>query len=116
MRRPRILVALLGLGLLGLVNACGGDDDDSAQASQAEKCETFKKTVARCYDTSCQTDTSSFCGCWQQGLDMNATNCECVPRNMDIACQTVDLDKIDPAQFNCSAAMSALGNFCTDSS
>lgn len=110
MRRLATTLALLGLGL-GLSSACSGDDDDDNDDNDA-KCETFKQVVVDCYDSGCEGNSSAFCGCWQQQKDIDPQTCECAPLNLDALCVIVDLDNVNPAQYNCDAAMDVVGSFC----
>ena len=90
---------------------CGEDDEDD---SDAEKCDAFLEVVVACYDGYCQGSGANVpaCQCWNNGQDINVNTCECIPLHLELACQIIDLDQVDPNAYDCSAATSAISGIC----
>ena len=106
---PRVLVVLM------MVFACGCSDDDDDEDNDSfdqQKCDELVDVATECFDGFCTGSSSAFCGCWNNGQDINGSTCECVPLNLEAACRAVDLENIDPSQYNCSAATSIVSDIC----
>jgi hypothetical protein len=99
MRRIRWLLATTMLG-------CGASDE--------KVCDWLVSDTHVCYDDYCDNDGegTAFCDCWDQGMDLNITDCECIPLDLEAACDVLDLSDYQEGDFNCSAASDALSNVC----
>jgi hypothetical protein len=87
-------------------SGCGGDNS-------SDKCNQLKSLVTDCYDGWCAGEgaNSAYCGCWQQGKDLNVNDCSCIPLNLNPLCDFVDLDNWN-GQYDCSAATSIVAGYC----
>jgi len=106
-RSVALAVALFALLAIG----CETEDNGA-------KCEEVKALLNDCYTSSCMTagaESSSFCGCWNQDLDLNVLTCSCVQRQEDAVCEVYNLDSFSVAGFSCTNAMDYLAGQCTDS-
>ena len=70
------------------------------------------QVVTECYDARCVGSLSRFCACWIQGMDLDPETCVCVPRDLAAVCEPTNLMLIDPANYNCDAAMGYVESLC----
>lgn len=104
-----VLVALT----MVLACGCGDDEDDEDDDSfDQQKCDELVDVATECFDSFCGGSSVAFCGCWNAGQDINVSSCECVPLNLEAACQAVNLENFDRSQYNCSAATSIVSDLC----
>jgi hypothetical protein len=100
---------------LMVVFACGcgdEDDEDDDDSFDQQKCDQLVDVATECFDSFCASSSVAFCGCWNNGQDINVSTCECAPLDLEVACQQVDLENFDPSQYNCSAATTIVSDFC----
>ena len=106
------MVARLTLALaICLTLGCEAEDN-------AAKCEEVKTVLNDCYTSSCEAagaESSSFCACWNQDLDLNVLTCSCVERQEDAVCDVYNLDTFSVSGFSCTNAMDYLAGQCTNS-
>jgi hypothetical protein len=77
-------------------------------SSKQAQCDDFVGQIQTCYDGHCATTDSAFCDCWNDGMDMSAVDCSCVPLDLDAVCDIVDL----PADLDCAVAAASVDNMC----
>ena len=102
---------VLVISMLLLACGCDDDEEDDDSADQ-QKCEELKDVATECFDGFCSTSSVAFCGCWNNGQDINVSTCECAPLDLDAVCAAINLDDFDRSQYNCSAATTVVSDFC----
>ena len=105
MRRQLGFAATVAIGLTI------GCNNDSEADSQEEACQNAIDVVSSCYDEGCRTSSSTFCNCWRQNMDMDAT-CTCIPQDIHLICEIYNVDIFDASTYDCAAAMTAVESFC----
>lgn len=93
--------------LMPMLAACNGEE---------KRCETFVDDATACYDSFCSDDGSdaAFCACWDQGEDIDISTCDCVPLDLTLACDALDLSDYEEAQFDCDAATALVEDICDE--
>ena len=95
-------------------NTGANANDDVGEDELSEKCDEIIDVVVSCYDDFCAEEgvDTAFCGCWNQDMDIETASCECVPQNVEMVCDVIDLDDVDPADYDCVAATDVVASLC----
>ncbi|AKU92050.1 hypothetical protein [Vulgatibacter incomptus] len=71
--------ALLGFALVLALGGCGRESkDDGDPLTQGERCVLVQEQAEACVESFCASGkASAFCGCYDQGLDLDTRTCTC---------------------------------------
>jgi hypothetical protein len=99
--------------LLAAVCACSNEPDND-EDSDARKCDALLDAVYGCFDEYCAGAGTSepFCQCWAAGQSIDVATCACVPENFAATCDDVNLDEVDPTEYDCPRATSLVSEPC----
>ncbi len=88
------------------IQTCSSDGSDysSCDCSAQLACQKLVAQATTCFDDYCTHSeaAASFCACWRQGADLNASRCACTERALEAAC--VGPSAVDPESFDCAQA------------
>ncbi len=90
---------------------CDADDDNNDQT-----CQILISKATECFNNWCTNAGAGTgtCLCWEQEMDINPATCSCTPLYLNLLCEFVDLDKINPYAYNCNAATDFIDDTCVD--
>lgn len=80
----------------------------AACSSEAAQCQDYIAQTEACYDDHCGASDSSFCECWNDGMDIDLASCDCIPLDLEPICDMIEL----PATLDCATASATVDNFC----
>ena len=91
-------------------SAGAGGDAGAPGNPNSETCPELQ-AVKNCMDAFCQLTTNPFCTCFKRGLDLGA-NCMCKTFNAAKFCADAQAAGVDPANYDCPSATSAVATMC----
>lgn len=105
-----------GVGILAIPLAyaitpgCGG-------ASLGITCDEWISFVEGCVDGYCADEGAGtrLCGCWDKGMDLDISSCQCVPLDLSPSCNPNDLAYVDRSTLSCALVEGRLQSPCEGS-
>ena len=78
--------------------------------SEQKACDDYVSDLETCYDDHCDGGDSPFCGCWNDGMDLDITTCDCTPLgDLAAVCDFIDAKEVE---LNGSVAAATVDNVC----